>query len=234
MKNSLVIFVLVALAIALCSSMVAADPSYFGTTGNILTPNDVVLAPAQFTANYNQVNLSDRVNFLGASFGVTPGLELGVTRYESDVKDSSVRTALNLKYSILKETATAPSFVIGAIDAGGSLSTNDDPGLYVVLGKNLTPVATNVVGEPMKPLRGYLGWGMGIYDGPFLAINCAISPKADIVVEYINKLRVKDAIDESAVFNAGLRLNFTEMLHGNVSLINGKDLGFGISINKNM
>ncbi|HEY3299080.1 MAG TPA: hypothetical protein VGK34_10550 [Armatimonadota bacterium] len=231
MRNTVSILVIAAMLVLLLAVTCSADPSYLGISGNLFTPDDKVLAPGQFAADYNQVEFDNKATFIAGSFGVTDGLELSVVRFDSDGADS-VRTGINLKYSIMPETAATPSLVIGATDVTGDMDINEDPGLFVVLGKNLTPAATNLAGQPMKPIRGYIGYSGGLNHGLFAGASCELTQKTSLVVEYMSKLRLRDTYDQSSLVNAGLRLDITDTLRANVSLIDLKEFGFGMAYNK--
>ena len=233
MKRRLSMFIAVIVVAGLLSGAAAAAPSFLSTTGNILTPNDSVLAPGDFSANFHALNLDDNTpTVIGANVGVTESLELGIARFDPDVRALDEETLLNAKYRLLPETASRPSVLIGVVDATGDLDRDDDPGFYIVLGKNLTSIATGLSGEPVQPIRGFIGVGTGIYNGVFLGLDWTFSAKSRIIVEYINELNIKGAFGEESVFNAGLRFALTDALRGDLALINGEDFGFGISYTK--
>ena len=219
-------------AICLLSGMSSAAPSLLGTTGLIFVPTDINLRAGDFSANFHSVDLDTNPTVLGVNIGVTESLEIGLARIDSDRPGEDIDTSLNGKYSILRETGARPGLTLGVVDAGGDLDPGGDPGFYVVLGKNLTPAATGITGEPVPPIRGYLGIGTGIYDGLFAAAEWSFSPKATLLVEFLDGLNIKNVVREDSVFNAGVRFAITGGVRGDVALINGEDLGFGISYTK--
>lgn len=223
---------MVAVIIALASSMAVASPSFLGATGNIFTPDDSVLRAGDFTANFHDLVLSDNVNVLAANAGLTDDLEIGVARFDSNAAGAGTETIISAKYRLLPESVRMPSIAIGAVDATGQIDTKGNPGIYVVLGKSLTKVATDLTGEPTRPVRGYIGGGSGIYSGVFVAADWNFTPKATLIAEFLSKLRVKGAIDKSSVFNLGLRFDVTDSLKADIALINTSDVGFGISYSK--
>jgi len=226
-------FLIVAAAVTcLFSSMAAAGPSFLGTTGNILTPDDRLLGPGDFSASFHNLELTDSMSIIGASIGVTDSLELGIARFDPDRAGADRKTVISGKYSLLAETAAVPSLVVGLVDTNGDLDPNDDPSFYVVLGKNLTPAATGLTGEPVPPIRGFVGIGGGIYNGIFAGLDWTISPRAKVMAEFINELDIKDAISEDSVFNVGIRLALTETLRVDFAMINTEDFAFGISYTK--
>jgi hypothetical protein len=219
----------VALAL-LVSGMTFAAPSFLGTTGNIMTPDDLVLDPGDFAANFHSYDFNnDGANVIGANIGVAENLELGIARLDPEARGADNRTVISGKYRVLPETVTRPSVVIGVIDLGGELDPEDDPSFYVVIGKNLTPAATGITGEPVQPIKGFVGVGGGIYKGFFAGVSMAITPRVSVMGEYINEVTVKNLIDEDSVFNVGMRVALTDKLRGDIALIDGEDLAFGIS-----
>lgn len=213
----------------LLSGMASAAPSFLCTTGGILAPDDLVIEPGEFNASIHMLRLEGDAITFGANVGVTEELELGIARFDPDLTGVSAATLLNGKYRVLAETPSLPSVVIGVVDAAGDLDPDGDPGFYIVLGKNLTSFATNVTGEPAMPLKGYVGFGMGIYDGVFAGVNWAFSPRASVVAEFINELNMVGGVQDKTVFNAGVRFAISENIRGDVALINAEDFAVGVS-----
>lgn len=208
MFRSITVLAAVAVVFVLVSGIAMAAPSFLGTSGLILTPDDSVLGVSDFSAGYHDL---DWATVIGVNVGVAQNLELGIARLDSDGADED--TMLNAKYRLLAETATAPSVVIGVVDSD----------FYGVVGKNLTPMATGITGEPVMPLRGFVGIGSGDYDGVFAGVDWAITQKAKIIAEYIA---------EDSVFNVGARLAITDSLTFDAAMIDGDDFAFGISYTK--
>lgn len=210
----------------------AAVPSLLNSTGAFLTPDDALLGSGDFSSDYNSINLEGNPNILGAAVGVSPYIELGLARLDPDMPGAGVKTLLSGKYLVFAETANRPSFVAGCVDAIGKLASNGDPSFYGVFGKNLTSVATNISGQPSAPLRGYVGYGMGIYGGVFGGLDWTLGPRMKLMAEYINKLRIMNVVSEDSMINAGVRFMINDELSGDLALINGKDLAFGIKFVK--
>lgn len=215
------LFVLI-LTLAMISGAAFAAPSYFGMTGNILTPDDLILAPGDFSANLHSFQ-SDADNsplVIAASVGAAENLELGLGYFDPDVEGASSKTFVNAKYGLLAETQRMPSVVIGALDLTGELDVDGDPSFFIVLGKNLTPVATDIAGEPSAPIRGMVGFGSGMYDGFFAALDWTLTPRVSAMAEFIS---------EGSMINLGARIAITNELRVDAALIDGDDLAFGIS-----
>ncbi|MHB0912162.1 MAG: hypothetical protein ACYC2Y_01785 [Armatimonadota bacterium] len=224
--------ILAAALVLLLISGVAADPSFLGTTGLILTPDDKVLDNGDFSACYRTFKLDNTVNVIGANIGAANNLEIGVARFDADVVGADQETYINGKYLLVPESATSPAVVAGVLDAGGVLDPKGDPSLYLVIGKNLTPAATDMAGSPMRPVRGYIGAGSGIYNGAFAGLVWAFSDRASLALEYLAEIDLENSISETSVFNGSLRFQLTDTLRGDVVLMDAKDLAFGVTYNK--
>lgn len=206
-----------------------AAPSFLGPTGNILTPNDSIVGNDTVSVNFHQMDLDSKTSVLGGVVGVTPNIELGISGYNTDTPGEGTDAVFNGKYVLLAEKPETPSITVGVVDATGQIDPDDNVGAYLVLGKNLTPAFSNITGAPVQPLRGYLGVGSGLYRGPWVAFDWAFSPKASLVLEYISKIQMRDALQTSSDFNAALRFTLTSELRADVAVIDSKDFGYGIS-----
>ncbi len=69
---------------ALISGTALAAPSFLGITGNILTPDDIVLSPGDFSANLHSFQGDNNPLIIAAEAGVTEGLELGIGSFDPD------------------------------------------------------------------------------------------------------------------------------------------------------
>lgn len=220
---------MIAVMAALISGTALAAPSYLGITGNILTPDDIVLSPGDFSANLHSFQGDNNPLIFAAEAGVTEGLEVGIGSFDPDAPGVDKSTFLNAKYEILVETTRVPSVVIGAADLTGELDPDGDPGFFIVFGKNLTPVATDIAGEPSAPLRGILGFGGGIYGGLFAGLDWTLTPKVSAMAEFIADANMRGIASDESLINIGVRLAITDELRVDAALIDGNDLAFGIS-----
>lgn len=227
-KKGILAFVTV-IAVCLLSGMAIASPSFLGVSGNILTPNDQVLGIGDFNVNVHSLQLNDSITIIGAGLGLTENFEVGIGNYHPAEAGASNETFFNVKYSVLKETASRPALTVGLVDATGALHTGGDPGFFAVAGKNLTRVGSDITGEPIGNLRGYVGFGSGIYEGLFAAADYTVSEKVHVVAEIINGLEMEGGLDEGFVFNAAVKVKITDSLSADLALIDGNDLGFGIT-----
>ncbi len=230
MRNYLLVLAIGTLLVCACVGSAVSAPSFLSTSGNILTPDDVLLPPGGFSANYHAIDIEDfdrTQTIIGANVGVTPSLELGIARVDFD--DGNEETIINGKYLLMPETATRPSIVLGVVDFSGELDLDDDPGIYVLLGKNLTPMASDIAGEPSKPLRGVVGFGTGIFDGLFASLDWTLNPRLSLMAEFIDG-NFPGVTDSG--FNVGVRFALTDQLRGDLALIDGNNFGFGISFTR--
>ena len=221
--------------VSMLSGMCAAAPSYLGTTGNILTPNDVILSPGAYSFNVNAIDIKDGGDtplLIGAVVGVAPGLEVGAASVDSNAPGTGTDTVLSVKYGLLDETERRPSAVIGVVDAAGQINGGGNPSFYVLVGKNLTPAASSLTGEPVSPLKGYLGLGTGIYKGLFLGLDYSLNSRITIMAEYLSEADIKNIVSKNSLVNVGLRFALTDDFRGDISLIDGENFGFGISYTK--
>ncbi|MHB1455797.1 MAG: hypothetical protein ACYC0V_02670 [Armatimonadota bacterium] len=232
MKKGILAFVMVIAVLCLLSGMAMAMPSFLGISGNIMTPNDQVLEVGDFNANLHSLQLDEPVTVIGATIGLMDDFEAGIANYNPSADGVSSETIFNLKYSVLKETGSRPSLTVGLVDATGALDIRDDPGFFAVVGKNITRAGSDLTGEPIGTLKGYLGYGGGIYNGFFVAADYLVSPKVHVIGELINGLELKSGINKDVVFNAAVRVKVTDNLSADLALINGDDLGFGITYAK--
>jgi len=197
-----------------------------GFSGNILTPDSVIEPTGTWELSYHQaVNVlgdSDNLTAFGVIYGAAPNLEVGV----SFVDNSESDTAFNAKYRLLDETADRPAVIVGVFDAAGSVDFLDDnPGFFLALSKNVTPTASEIAGEPSKPLRLTLGVGSGAFDGLFAGLDWTLQPKLSLMAEFFSgSLGGNDSL-----FNAGIRYAATDALRLDAATIDFDDLAFGAS-----
>lgn len=222
----------IAVAIAVLSGAVLAGPSYLGITGNILTPSDEVLLAGDFSAGMFMVESENTPFVIGANVGVNNQLEVGFGHYDPDVPGVGSNTFFSFKYSVMEESEGMPSLVIGAIDITGELDPNDDPGFYAVLGKKITPFASNLMGRPISPIHAMAGIGGGIYNGFFGALDWELNEQISLFGEYVNSISLMNMFDKKSMINFGARLSFSESLTASGAIIDGNDLALGLSFVK--
>lgn len=206
----------------------AAAPNIYGTSGLIEVPDDVVYPVGGFAVAYHSIfdtssNVSDEtLNFFTMGMGIMPNLDVsgGVQT------GNGTNAVLNAKYKVAPESQTRPSITVGVVDAAGQVSANGNPGIYVLLGKNLTAAAEEVYGHESKPLRGYFGFGTGALQGLFVGMDWSLGPKLSAQAEFLTS---DQSFDDGSHFNVGLRYAITPEVKMDLSMIAFENFSADIS-----
>ncbi len=226
------VFILIALALWSCTAALA-NPTLFGNSGLISVPDDTVLKEFEFNLGFHTVDLkfpgsSDRIRFntYAANFGLMKNLEVGACVV--DPEQGNAKVLVNAKYLLFKEKWDRPSVAVGVVDAGSQLhkisNAKDDPGAYIVIGKNITQLAQDFTAKVVKPVHGYIGYGTGLYDGFFAGLNFALTNKLSILGEY-----VENGIKNSSTFSAALRYSIAPSFNLEAGLYDFEDVNLGVS-----
>ncbi|MDO8589544.1 MAG: hypothetical protein Q7T82_21175 [Armatimonadota bacterium] len=212
--------VLALVALLAFGAAASAAPSVFGTSGNIITPDDTILASGAFNIAYHGISTDgDNANFFAANVGLLPNLEVGATV----ATDGDTDVLINAKYRVLAEAASRPAVTIGVIDAGQQLT--DDSGFYILLSKSLTPVVESATEKTVGPVRGHLGFGSGVVQTIFAALDWTVTPKLSLMLEVISD----SELPQDSMFNIGGRYAISDDLRLDLGLIDFDDLTYGIS-----
>lgn len=224
MRNRALTIILLITAFA---SPLLGESSYLGPTGNIATPDALVVATGTWEIAYHQfVEVFADADFITTSinYGLLPKLEVGGA-FTSNGEDDFV---INAKYVLVPEVGERPAVAVGVFDAASTLDIfGDDPGFYVVATKNLGPAAESVT-SPLRQARLSIGIGSGVYDGFFANLDWVVSQRAHVLVEFINNDLAKPDSQGSSV-NAGFRYGLTDMVTLDAATIDFEDLAFGVS-----
>ncbi|MCE5315682.1 MAG: hypothetical protein ABFD49_09725 [Armatimonadota bacterium] len=205
---SLLAFVVV---IAGIGSAALAAPAYPGYTGMIFTPNETTLGMGAVDFGAAFVSNDDvDTSYFSANFGVIDGLEVGASILDPDEGDSN--TIINAKYSIVKENYARPGIAVGFSDLANEIDSTP----YIVVGKSL-----NLPGLTVKSLRGHIGFGDGTLDGLFAGLSATLTDTLTLSLEH-----------DSDEINVGLQMSVATGLRAHADLIDGDDLGFGLSYSK--
>ena len=172
----------------LCSAVVlgavcgaSADPSMLGPTGLIFMPTADSLEQGQVEGFVNYIDLDeDEVTAFGANAGVGMGVELGI----SSRHGGGSATIFNAKWNFMKETTMSPGIAVGAINLAGDDDFSDDITPYVVLSKRLSLPESNLA------LTGHVGYLSGDYDELMIGASVDLTPKVQIVADYVDKFAV--------------------------------------------
>ena len=221
-----IILPLAAMLLLALSVSCGAAPSVLGTSGNILTPDDTILAPGGFNLGYHGINSignsSENVNIYAANVGLLPKLEVGL----ASVTHGNSEVIINAKYRLLTETLGRPAVTVGAIDLGAEIT--NEHGAYIMLSKNLTTFAEEIANKASRPIRGHLGLGRGVVRGVFVGLDWTLNPKLSLMAEYISDSKLRD-LDGEGICNAGIRYAITKEVRIDLGTIDFEDFTFGAS-----
>lgn len=208
----------------------AAVPNIYGTGGLMEVPDDTIVPPLQLAPSYHgvfgsEINGSNQdFNFFMVEGGILPNFDMGIGFNAG----SNTDFMLNFKYRLFNETEKRPSVTIGLVDAAAQLARNGNPGAYLVFSKTLTPYAEELTGKESKPLRGYLGAGLGVYQGIFVGLDWTFTRNFSVMFEYLSS---GQAIVDSGHFNGGIRYAITNELQLDLGFVDFSDFTAGISYN---
>ena len=205
---------LVAAALVALPVVASASPSVFGPTGLVTIPTADVVGMTRWNAGITAVELDqgNDLTLICGNFGITPSLELGVTREKPE--GHSAETLINAKYRVLQPILGGTSLSIGAIDATDQLDSTP----YVVLSHDIGAGYVFKQGEITSP-QLHIGVGGGMLDGVFAGVSATIKDKISVMAEY-----------DSDDINLGVRFALAPKLEGGVYAFDGlDDLGFGLN-----
>ena len=198
-----------------------AAPSVLGPSGNILTPDDTILASGAFNLAYHGISLdNDTVSFFSANIGLFPNLEVGATV----ATDGNTDVLVNAKYRVLTEAASRPAVTVGVIDIGQQLTP--DSGFFILLSKSLTPMVESATEKSVGPVRGHLGFGSGALMTIFAALDWTATPKLTIMAEIISDSQFGG---NDSLFNFGARYALANNIRLDLGVIDLDNFTYGIS-----
>ncbi len=225
---------LVAMAVLLCGAgSVYAATSVYGTSGLIETPNDSIVGTKSIELTYKRIfDLKVKgssegfdINAYGGAIGILPNLE--VSAIGLDPEHGKTEALINAKYKVLAESETRPSVTVGVVDISKRMDhVSDDPSAFIVIGKNISPMAEGFSGRVSQPIKGTVGFGTGLYKGIFAGLDMSLAPKLNVGVEYLRK-----GIRNRSTANGMVRFTPIEALSIDAGLIGFKDFYAGASFN---
>lgn len=195
-----------------------------GYSGNIVIPNVAITPAGNWEISIHLLSdvQDEDITSAGLQYGLMPRLEVGVSFLDN--KGSEV--VFNGKFRLLPETPERPAILVGVFDVAGSASIiNDDPGFYLLVSKNVTPVATQIVGEPSKPLTLNLGFGSGLFDGVFAGIDWVLDERLVVMAEYVD-----EGFDDHSLFNLGARYAVTDAIQVDAAVLDADSFAAGASL----
>lgn len=225
---------LVATTILLCGAgALYAATSIYGQSGLIETPNDVIVGDKAFEPAFARIfdlkvkggSQGVDVTTYGGAIGILPNLEVSAVGMDPEV--GKTEALINAKYRVLPESESRPSVTVGAMDISKRLKhVSDDPSAFIVIGKNISPMAEGVSGRVSQPVKGTVGFGTGLYKGVFAGLDMSLSPKLNVGVEYLRK-----GIRNRSTANGMVRFTPIDALSIDAGLIGFKDFYAGASYN---
>lgn len=213
---------------AVVMSPALAAPNFLGQSGNLVTPDDLIIPTREFSLGYHYIDKKvfgsgDSMHIVSANFGFTPQFEAGLAYVDRGRSELVV----NGKYQILRERPGSPSFTVGVVDLFDSL--DQDPSFFFLVGKNLTAASRDVRTETEgRTVRGYLGFGTGSYDGLIAGLSFIATPQLALMAEYAPEGPLTGRDDS---FNVGLRYAVSNRIRLDAGLFDFDNLGVGISFN---
>lgn len=204
-------------------------PSWYGSTGLIVTPTALICPPHQVQGYAHQMEFDIKnQTIIGANVGLTPNLEVGVTRIDNiQSRDPGPityvdETIMNIKYRVdvgrWFNNPLTPDVALGVWDWANDLNR----AYYLVMSKQV-PLAEETTGRQMN-LHVGLGnndRGSGPLDGIFLGVDLVPFNNSVLQLEY-------DGDD----INGALRYYAAPWISLDMGLISD-DLGWGASVNTN-
>jgi len=218
-------FIVIGLLTIMALPALGASNYLGGISGVIVTPDDRIVSSQSWDASYHDIfshgEKHSDIQTVGLTFGLLPNLEVGA----SYITDGTSRVVVNGKFKLVKETAKTPGVTVGVFDAGGNLG-NSDASFYGLLSKNLTSFASNVAGQPSKPVRMSLGWGSGFYKGIIANMDWTLAPRLSLLAEYKGSdgfvgLRNRPSL--------GFRWAATDSIRLDAAALGVRDIGLGLS-----
>lgn len=203
-----------------------AAPNFLGQSGNLVTPDELVVPQGEFNAGYHYLDKEvfgggESMNIFSVNYGFTRAVEAGIAYVNRDDDDVLV----NGKYQVLRERANRPSLTIGVVDLFDSL--NHDPGLYFLVGKNLTGASRDVATETGgRALHGYIGAGTGPYEGVLAGLDYRATPQLSLMAEYAPEGPLTGRDD---AVNVGARYAVSNRVRVDAGLFDFDNIGVGVS-----
>jgi len=200
---------LLVLLCALATSLVTpalAAPNFLGSTGLFRVPDADVAAERSYGVHVHGTN--DFTTY-GVNFGLTKGLEAGLTIFDPD--PGSTRLFGNAKYQFVHETGKSPAIAIGVVDIGDAIDVSG----YGIVSKGIGKLEAGGRG---LSLRGHVGYGTGLYrDNIIGGVDLGFRENILLLAEY-------DGND----VNGGARISLGRGVRVDVGVLRGK-FGAGLA-----
>lgn len=220
MPKQLPVLLLVFAATVVLSISAGASPSVYGFNGLVLIPTAETMDLNEFNVTASIFDVTDDadVSAFSAIYGISDNFEVGFTNVNYGYEDKATQifngygsgqyTFVGAKYRIMRATGNKPAIAVGVFDITGENSAT----LYVVGSGRLMKNCKN---SPML----HLGFSSGDqYDGIFGGVSANIGDKIEVSAEY-----------DTYEYNFGAKYAFTDALGLHVFLLDGDELGAGMS-----
>ena len=210
MKKALVL----AAALLALATTVYADNSMLGPTGLIWAPTDQVAEKSELNISGSYRNLGGSVSAYtaGATYGLLPKLELGVSYFDFSTPIFSADELLvNAKYNIFAESDSRPGLSVGVTDIFSKLY--DDPSFYIVAGKQF------------GALRATLGFGTEVHKGLFGGVQWDVTDKFGVFGEYVHEL----IFSNTNAFNVGAQYKINDKFSVKAGVLDMDDFFVGVN-----
>ena len=216
-------FLIVAILLLVAVPVLGAPSFLGGFSGNILTPDGLILPTGGWQASFHQFNdfliFNRDLTAVGLGYGLAQDLEVGASFFNNDGSD----VAFHGKYRLVPDTAQRPVVIVGALDAFGTADDLDgDPGFYLLLSKNLGPTPIDV---GPNPFRLTVGFGSGFLDGFFAAAEWIPTDQLSLMVEFTNA----NVTGGGNIVDIGARYAIAPNFRVDLGLVDVSDLVFGAS-----
>jgi len=228
-KKIVALLSLAALVLGAAGALMASSTIY-GVSGLFEVPDDSIASQnsVALTAKriYDVDDSDSEVSFYGGAVGIAPKVEIGGTIADSSAAATDSEGIIGGKLRLVEEALDKPSVTVGVVDAGSRLKrisgTDEDASAFVVFGKNLSAAAEGFSGMVSKPVRGFVGWGTGIYRGGFAGLSLSLAPKVDVIAEWLGK-----GVRDDSTVTGGVRFGIVKGLNVEASYYRFKDFTIG-------
>jgi Exopolysaccharide biosynthesis protein YbjH len=200
------VFVLLSVLATSLMTPALAAPNFLGSTGLFRVPDADVAGDRTYGVHVHGTN--DFTTY-GVNFGLTKGLEAGLTVFDPD--GGSTRLFGNAKYQFVHETGKSPAIAVGVVDIADTIDISG----YGIVSKG---IGTLEAGGRGLSLRGHVGYGTGLFrDNIIGGVDLGFRDNVLLIAEY-------DGDD----VNGGARLSLGRGVRVDVGVLQGK-FGAGLA-----
>ncbi len=199
-------------------------PSWYGSTGLIVTPTALTCPDRQVQAYWHQMEFDQEQRVMGVNVGLTPNLEVGAARIKDVAGPQGYvdETILNVKYKLdvssLFDNPLAPDVAIGVWDWANDLNR----AYYLTMSKQV-PLVEETTSRQMNVHVGIANndRDSGPMDGVFCGVDLVAFARGLVQIEY-------DGDD----INGAVRYCPAPWVSLDAGIVSD-DFGWGVSLNTN-